>query len=71
MNQSEFGIYLSALRGYTLMAEDAQRREARRQGGGNKPQRLELVPLHLSTNTGFLVIQFRRGRLFEEMDAFY
>jgi hypothetical protein len=41
LNQPEFGIYLSALRGYTLMAEDAQRRGARRQGGGNKPRRLK------------------------------
>jgi hypothetical protein len=30
------------------MAEDAQRREARRQGGGNNPQRLELAPSLLS-----------------------
>jgi hypothetical protein len=48
LNRSEFGIYLSALRGNTLMAEDAQRREARRQGGGNKPRRLELAPSLLS-----------------------
>jgi hypothetical protein len=30
------------------MAEDAQRREARRQGGGNKSRRLELAPSLLS-----------------------
>ncbi len=38
------------------MAEDAQRREARRQGSGNNPRRLELAHLYLPANTVSLVI---------------